>query len=326
MNNSAPKITQIPTRGMTRNDWLALRKRGLGGSDMGAVLGVSEWATPVSVWLDKTGRRDDTPANDAMWLGTLLEDGIARRYADENNVAIQKHNYMLLDGEHHLVGNIDRLVAPAGRRASHQGEIRTDKGLECKSTSAAPWDSPPLAYQSQVATYMALAPAIARFDIAAAFIGQAKGFCVYPQERDEDVIAHIRDAAKEFWERYVLADTPPPCTSEDDARAVWARHNPGKSVVASVDVEQAVAQLIMAKEAAAAAQAEASRLQAAVMDAMGDAEELRSIVGKKLVTWKNNKDVVKVDWEAVAKDAGAAQDIIDAHTTVKQGARVFRVA
>ena len=35
-----------------REEWLKVRKLGLGGSDMSAVLGVNQWRSPLDVWLD----------------------------------------------------------------------------------------------------------------------------------------------------------------------------------------------------------------------------------------------------------------------------------
>jgi len=44
---------------MTRAEWLAARKKGLGGSDAAAVLGISPWKTNEELWEEKTGRRED---------------------------------------------------------------------------------------------------------------------------------------------------------------------------------------------------------------------------------------------------------------------------
>ena len=42
----------------TREEFLAQRMRGLGGSDIGSILGVNKWKSPVAVWMDKTGRAE----------------------------------------------------------------------------------------------------------------------------------------------------------------------------------------------------------------------------------------------------------------------------
>ena len=66
-------ITKIPTAGMNHNDWLAERRKSLGGSDMGAVLGLNRFRSPYSVWADKTGKLPDTADSEAMRIGRDLE-------------------------------------------------------------------------------------------------------------------------------------------------------------------------------------------------------------------------------------------------------------
>lgn len=44
----------IPTAGMAREEWLQLRKTGIGESDAGAVCGLNPYAGPMSVYRDKT--------------------------------------------------------------------------------------------------------------------------------------------------------------------------------------------------------------------------------------------------------------------------------
>ena len=47
-------VTKIPTAGMDRQEWLKLRKEGIGGSDAGAICGLNPYASPMSVYQDKT--------------------------------------------------------------------------------------------------------------------------------------------------------------------------------------------------------------------------------------------------------------------------------
>ncbi len=319
-------MRNINIKGMSREDWLAVRKRGLGGSDMGKVLGLSDWGTPVDVWLDKTGRRPDVEQNEAMWIGNMLEDAVARRYAVERGVAAYRHNYMLIDDDNHIVGNIDRLVAEVGKRAAHQGEIRTSRGLEVKTTSQDVWEEVPETYKAQIATYMALAPSIEAFDVAALFYGRSKDFRVYTEVRDEDVLAALRERAKEFWERYVMADVPPPPTCEEDCRTIWAASRPETKRYASEAAIKTVADLKDMTHRIAELEKAQNELRTAIMAEMEDAEVLVGEDGKKLASWKSNKNSAKTDWKAVAEASGASPDVIAAHTVIKSGARVFRVA
>jgi putative phage-type endonuclease len=58
-------------------EWYALRQGAIGGSDVGAVLGVSPWKSPVALFYMLTGRIPDTfEDNPLMRLGRLLEKGM----------------------------------------------------------------------------------------------------------------------------------------------------------------------------------------------------------------------------------------------------------
>ena len=59
---------------LTREEWLARRRSGIGGSDVAAVLGLSPWKSPRQVWLDKTTDISD----DRQTMPMLLDDPRAR--------------------------------------------------------------------------------------------------------------------------------------------------------------------------------------------------------------------------------------------------------
>ena len=121
-------IVYADTRGMTRDQWLDARRCGIGGSDAAAILGLNPYSSPLSVWADKTGAPSPEPEgvrNESIWLGNVLEDHVARRYAQESGLKIIHCNQMLQSAEHpFMLANIDRRVK--GKRI----------GVEIKTTSA----------------------------------------------------------------------------------------------------------------------------------------------------------------------------------------------
>lgn len=304
-----------------RNQWLAERRSGIGGSDAAAVLGLSHWATPVTVWLDKTGRAPEREETEAMRIGTELEDFVARRYMAETGRNVQRFNRMVHKGC--LLGNFDRLVVPDGEKvASHMGEVRTDTLLECK-TSSREWDGEvPIQYICQVMHYMSLESRLLHADVACLFLGR-KHFEVFRVERDEEVIKAMQERLTSWWEEYVVADKMPPPTNEEDCKLLWARSNPGKTVTATDEIADKLLRYADAKATEKAAKEIAAGLQSDICAAMGDAEILVGLDGKPLLTWKSAKDSIKTDWEAVARELGADAEHIAAHTEAKPGARRF---
>lgn len=321
----AMAIQSIPLRGISREDWLKLRGRGLGGSDMGAVLGLSKWSSPVDVWLEKTDRKPPIEDNLAMWLGRKLENPAAKRYAEQRKMLVQNHNFMLVDTVNYLIGNIDRLITEPGTRAAIRGKIRAIRGLEVKTSSQAPWEDVPEHYKAQVHTYMSLAATIEQFDIYALFIGQPKGERTYPELRDADTLNYIREAAREFWIKHVLEDAPPEPRTEDESRAIWAQGN--RTIVTITDtVYQSLHKLKQVNAEMDELKEEIAKHRNAIMAHMQAADTLQDADGNNLATWRNNKDNHKTDWRAVAMTAGATPEMIGQHTKTTPGSRVFRLS
>lgn len=73
-----------------RRDWLALRQRTIGSSDIAAIAGFNKWRSPLKVWMEKTGKIDPEPENENMLIGKLMEQPVAElfkyRHAEENLV------------------------------------------------------------------------------------------------------------------------------------------------------------------------------------------------------------------------------------------------
>ena len=56
--------------------WLDDRKKGLGGTDVSAILGLNEYRNAFDVWAEKTDRVGSIEDNEAMKRGRLLEKTI----------------------------------------------------------------------------------------------------------------------------------------------------------------------------------------------------------------------------------------------------------
>ena len=64
--------TMIPTKDMSREEWLRMRKTGIGGSDAGAICGLNPYASAISVFHDKTTEELDLQDNESMRQGRDL--------------------------------------------------------------------------------------------------------------------------------------------------------------------------------------------------------------------------------------------------------------
>lgn len=335
------------------SEFLARRMAGIGGSDIAAVLGLSPYKTALQLWMEKTGRDTSEPdgaALERMHWGVVLEDVVARHYAEVRGVKIQRINQQLVHPECAIaLANIDRAVLEEGKRARWDDKAGRVLGarnvLEVKTAhalaqSSAEWgeagtDAVPQQYWTQCQWYMGIT-GLPFADLAVLFGGQKFVTYTIPFERElfDDLLAE----AERWWRAHVVADLPPPATTEDDARRLWASHVAGRERIVDVTVAEAVDTLRAIKAEAKALEAREQAARDVICAAFGDAEAI-SYMGRKLATWKQNKASQRTDWKAAADQikgwmiereiedgVDAVHDIIDSNTTETEGARVLRLA
>lgn len=111
-------------RAETHKEWLAIRRRGIGGSDAAAIVGLDRYRSPFAVYADKLGLTPEREDNEAMRQGRDLEDYVAQRFTETTGKKVRRCNDTLQHPKYpRLLANIDRLIV--GEKAL----------LECKTTS-----------------------------------------------------------------------------------------------------------------------------------------------------------------------------------------------
>ena len=194
-------IKQVSTKGMSREDWLAQRRKTIGGSDAAAIVGLSRYSTPYTIFMDKTGRLPDKPDTEAMRLGRDLEDYVAKRWQEATGKKVRRLQAMLYNPMYPFAhADVDRMV------------IGEDAGLECKTTSTLDVKQFngvefPEKYYAQCVHYLAVT-GLKRWYLAVLVFG--RGFFVFTLERDQLEIDALMTAEAEFWTENVAKDNPPP--------------------------------------------------------------------------------------------------------------------
>ena len=190
---------------MDRSEWLEARRKGIGGSDVAAVLGLSKWKTPLQLYLDKIGENTNDSDNEAMEAGRRLEDAVADWWSDKTGKKVRRCREILIHDKHNcLIANIDRRVV---------GEPSI---LECKTSSAYSiddWDNQiPDAYMCQVQHYMSVTGATHGY--LAVLIG-GNVFRHYDIPRDDEFIEMINQNCIRFWNEHVLKRVTPDLDARD---------------------------------------------------------------------------------------------------------------
>lgn len=195
-------ITKTSTLNMDREAWLRERRKSIGGSDAGTILGLNAYTSPYALWCEKTGRiiPDDISDKEAVRLGNDLEQYVADRFMEATGKKVRKCNAILTNTDYPFAhANVDRLI------------VGENAGLECKTTSS--WEilqkcregQYPDTWYAQMTHYMMVTGA-ERWYLAVLVFG--RGFFWFTIERSEAEINALEDAESEFW-KLVETDTPP---------------------------------------------------------------------------------------------------------------------
>ena len=185
---------------MNKLEWLKERQCGIGGSDVGAILGVNKYKTPFEVYLEKTEPITEVgEQSESAYWGDKFEEVVAKEFEKRTGKKVRRDRKHYKHKDYHfMVANIDRRVV--GENAI----------LECKTANqflANDWEGEeiPASYLLQVQHYLFVTGA--EFGYIAVLIGGQR-FIWKEVKRDEELIEMIIEAEKDFW-KMVEDKTPP---------------------------------------------------------------------------------------------------------------------
>ena len=310
--------------------FLAGRKKGIGGSDVAAILGFSPYKSPYQLWLDKTGRSERSESqSESAHFGHLLEDVVAKEYSRRAGVKVQRVTQQLSLPDHPwAIGNIDRaIINPeiSGNVRFKDGKLTTDRLLECKTASEylaklfgeEGSDQVPDYYLTQCLWYLLLSGC--EFIDLAVLIGGNK-FRMYRIERDEDLIDSIFRQVKAFWFNHVVADVPPDPTCFDDVLHRWSNHVVGKQVEADFNHIKLAEELITVQSRQKADKAREDEIKLQIVTTMQDAEMMIS-QGKAICTYKEQSST-RIDSTLLKKEQ---PELFEKYSKTSS-TRVFRIS
>jgi len=192
-------ISTIKTN--SHEEWLALRKKYIGGSDAAAVVNMNAFSSPFALWAEKTGKVPGFEGNLATEVGAFLEEFIAKKFAAETGKQVRRRRVSFVNSNYPwAIANIDRDI------------VGEDAGLEIKFTDTLNTKKfkngeYPDNFYVQCVHYLAVTGKKRWY--LAVLVGNRE-FHIYTIERDEDEIRALMAAEEAFWNNYVLKDTPPP--------------------------------------------------------------------------------------------------------------------
>lgn len=235
-----------------RAAWLAWRRGGLGASDVAGVLGISPWASPYSVWADKTDpdppvEDDDVP--EEIEAGIMLEPAIGPWFARRTGLVVAGEQTWCTHPEiGWALATVDGLVfeSPASLTGDALGTVE----IKVSSDPVRDWrdDGVPAYYQAQ-AQWQMFVTGVERTWFAVLHTDRGPRFRVYELQRDEADLDVIVERCTAFWHDHVLAEVAPAADAHRATSKALGRRRgddelPAVDLDALDDTEQAVLDLV----------------------------------------------------------------------------------
>jgi putative phage-type endonuclease len=274
-----------------RQQWLAERRKGIGGSDSAAAVGLSKWTTRLELFLDKRGELEKHETPQMRW-GTALEQPIRQEYCNQTGAEVLIPDAIYQHPEHKFaLVNLDGIV------------INRERIFEAKTArSGEGWGEPgtdevPAEYLLQAQHGMAIT-GLPATDIAVLIAGS--DFRIYVVEADPQLQSMLLRQEAEFWDM-VEQNTPPEPTTLEDVKLRWRVAQAGVSVEADDMLAAAAVGLRSWKDTLKAVVAKKDALEAQLQSAMKDAAEL-TWGGETLATWKNVNAAPRFDMDRFKRE------------------------
>lgn len=306
------------------SDWLDWRRDGIGGSDVAALCGLSRFASPTSIYVDKLQLGAPREPNEAMLWGHLLEEPIAREVESRTGLFVVHAQALAADAD------------AMWRRCTLDGLVaeRADLGLtefahalgtcQIKTSSDFGWDTVPDEYVVQVQWEMGITGLP---HVWLAVLHQGRRLVIYEIDADPRIFTALCSIADRFWHDNVARQSPP-LTDGSDAttEALKAAFGAGDQPAIALD-ESVVAvakEWPQAKARVKEAERDVERIENALRAALEDAvagglDRNGELV--ELVTWKPQSSGARLDTKRLKAER---PDIAREYTPPAGTTRVLR--
>lgn len=321
-SNTAKRLAN--TKELNYQQWLQVRKQGIGSSDAATACGLNPYMSMLELWMIKTGRvqqniQDESSDHAPLYWGKQLEPLVAEFYSMQTNNKVRRVNAVLQHPDPDkafMLANLDYAVV-----GSDEVQI-----LECKTAGeygAKLWrDGVPLYVLCQVQHQLAVTGKQAAH-ICVLLCGHETK--IYKVTRNEQLIEQIISAERTFW-ACVENDIPPAVDASESAAQALQQLYPQHQPLTVEDFSQLQSanqlfdQLIEERNQIEQHQNNFDELKHQIQALMKDAERATFATGS--VTWKKAKDSVSLDSKALLK---LHPELLEQFPMTRAGTRRFQI-
>ena len=265
------------------NDWLQIRKSGIGGSEVASCIGLSTWKSALDLWQEKvSGQSQPSQENEAMIWGRIMEPVITKEFVRRTGKNVTPMRSMLqATNWPWMLADLDGLIEDP-QRGTGVFEVKTASAFKQDEWGE---NRCPDVYLLQINHYMAVTGL--SYAVICVLIGGNK-LQWLTVDRDEELIVNLVHLEKRFWQ-HVLTQSPPPVDGSTACAEMLSRRYPSSSnaapLILPVDADSWIQDYLQAKSDEETA-AEHKRLaENRIKEVMKEHERSTSPGGKQ-VTWK----------------------------------------
>lgn len=283
VNYRTPGSTLVLPAKAPRELWLAERTKGVGGSDISAILGLNKWKSPYGVWCDKLGFAPEVKVNAAMRWGLLLESAMRTAFMEDTGLKVRSAGLHRSKERAYAQITVDGLVSDGGNFES--------KTLQ--QWTADEWEDDQVSDHAELQVQWGMYVTGRDHSWVVGLI-DGRDFRTRRVERDEQLINIILDRVDIFWHENVLAQKAPAMThvSLEEVKSLYRLGVDEKSRNLTPEELVALQQFdVELKEAKAELKkwgTEEERLQAEIRAIIGDSQAVRDPAGELVKSLVNN--------------------------------------
>jgi predicted phage-related endonuclease len=308
----------------------------IGGSSVGAVMGISPFQSPHGLYLQLRKEAPPFAGNKYTDFGIRWEPLVADMFQmahSEYKVVHNRKGTETPDEFTHpdydfLVSHPDRLCRES------EGEQKIAAGLEIKTTN---WmnfrqygeegtDKIPDYYLTQVIFYLGMT-GLPIWHVAVAFLNEGGGLRQYKEflvHNDKELYDLFIERCVEFYQNHVLAGNPPEITQVDETTRNWLTakfdRNTEPIATATENEEKIMVAYIRSREELRIAQEKHDKNDLALRVAIANRDGLRSDKYGQ-ATWKKSKDSERVDWKGLCNEFSPTDEQKKKYTKIVSGTR-----
>ena len=192
-----------PTGNLTREEWLQLRRNGIGGSDASVIMGKNPYRSILQLWEEKTGKLPVSDnGNEFTYWGNVMEPIIRKEFMNRTGLKVRQKHAMIFHEEYpYLFADVDGIVT------DERGEKCIFEAKTASQYKADQWEN-----------------------------GVPEEFVFTTIYRDDSLIEELTAREKEFWEECVLTGTEP-VVDDSEATREYLNEKYSDSVADTIQLE-----------------------------------------------------------------------------------------